>query len=84
MIASGGIRSGLDIARAVVLGATAAGTAGGILRAASTGYAETLAELEHLIYEFKVAMFLTGSRTVRELQRAPYVLTGETRQWLAH
>ncbi len=84
VIASGGIRSGLDIARAVVLGATAAGTAGGILRAASTGYAETLAELEHLIYEFKVAMFLTGSRTVRELQRAPYVLTGETRQWLAH
>ena len=82
VIASGGIRSGLDIARAVVLGASAAGTAGGILRAASTGYDETLAELEHLVYEFKVAMFLTGSRTVRELQRAPFVLTGETRQWL--
>jgi isopentenyl-diphosphate Delta-isomerase len=82
VIASGGIRSGLDIARAIVLGASAAGTAGGILRAASTGYAETKAELEHLVYEFKVAMFLTGSRTVRELQRAPYVLTGETRQWL--
>ncbi|HXQ93975.1 MAG TPA: type 2 isopentenyl-diphosphate Delta-isomerase [Thermoplasmata archaeon] len=82
VIASGGIRSGLDIARAIVLGASAAGTAGGILRAASTGYPETKAELEHLIYEFKVAMFLTGSRTVRELQRSPYVLTGETRQWL--
>ncbi|HEV8050178.1 MAG TPA: type 2 isopentenyl-diphosphate Delta-isomerase [Thermoplasmata archaeon] len=82
VIASGGIRSGLDIARAVVLGATAAGTAGGILRAASTGFAETKTELEHLVYEFKVAMFLTGSRTVRELQRAPYVLTGETREWL--
>jgi isopentenyl-diphosphate delta-isomerase len=82
VIASGGIRSGLDIARAVALGATAAGTAGGILRAASTGFAETQAELEHLVYEFRVAMFLTGSRSVRELQRAPYVVTGETRQWL--
>ncbi|MCI4332672.1 MAG: type 2 isopentenyl-diphosphate Delta-isomerase [Thermoplasmata archaeon] len=82
LIASGGIRSGLDVARAIVLGATAAGTAGGILRAASTGYAETKGELDHLVYEFKVAMFLTGSRTVREMQRAPYVLTGETRQWL--
>jgi isopentenyl-diphosphate Delta-isomerase len=82
LIASGGIRSGLDVARAVVLGATAAGTAGGILRAASTGYQETKAELEILVHEFKVAMFLTGSRTVREMQRAPYVLTGETREWL--
>ncbi len=27
-------------------------------------------------------MFLTGSRTVAELQHAPYVVTGESRQWL--
>jgi isopentenyl-diphosphate delta-isomerase len=82
IVASGGIRSGLDIARAVVLGATAAGTAGGVLRAASTGFDETKAELELLVHEFKVAMFLTGSRTVAEMRKAPYVITGETRQWL--
>ncbi|MCI4321662.1 MAG: type 2 isopentenyl-diphosphate Delta-isomerase [Thermoplasmata archaeon] len=84
VIASGGIRSGLDVARALVLGASAAGTAGGILRAASTGYAETKTELEHIVHELKVAMFLSGCRTVREMQRAPYVLTGETRLWLTH
>ncbi len=82
VIASGGVRSGLDVARAVALGATAAGTAGGVLRAASTGYAETKTELETLVHELKVAMFLTGSRTLADLQKAPYVVTGETRPWL--
>jgi isopentenyl-diphosphate Delta-isomerase len=82
VIASGGIRSGLDVARALTLGATAAGTAGGVLRAASTGYAETRRELEQLIHELKVAMFLTGSRSVEEMRKAPYLVTGETRAWL--
>ena len=82
VIASGGIRSGLDIARAVALGASAAGIAGGILRAAAVSYEETRKELEQLVYELRVAMFLTGSRTVTELRRVPVVITGETRQWL--
>ncbi|MHB8352089.1 MAG: alpha-hydroxy-acid oxidizing protein, partial [Thermoplasmata archaeon] len=83
IIASGGIRSGLDVARAVALGAQAAGTAGGILRAAATSVEATREELEHLIHELKVAMFLTGSRTIGDLGRTRYILTGETRQWLA-
>ena len=82
VIASGGIRSGLDVARAISLGASAAGTAAGILRAASEGYEETRRELDHLVHELKVAMFLTGSRTIAELQHAPHVITGESRQWL--
>jgi len=82
IVASGGIRSGLDIARAVALGATAAGIAGGVLRAAATGYPAARAELEQIIYELKVAMFLTGSRNVDELRRARYTIIGETRQWL--
>ncbi|MCI4319804.1 MAG: type 2 isopentenyl-diphosphate Delta-isomerase [Thermoplasmata archaeon] len=82
VIASGGVRSGLDVARALVLGATAAGIAGGVLRAASTSFEATLTELQDLVHELRVAMFLTGSRTVTELRQAPYVLTGETRQWL--
>lgn len=82
IIASGGIRSGLDVARAVALGAQAAGTAGGILKAASAGPEETRRELEQIVHEFKVAMFLTGSRTVADLAKARYVVTGETRQWL--
>ena len=82
VIASGGIRSGLDVARAVALGARAAGIAGGVLKAASTGYAATVKELGQIIYELRVAMFLTGSRTVDELATVPVVLTGECRQWI--
>jgi isopentenyl-diphosphate Delta-isomerase len=82
IVASGGIRSGLDIARGIALGATAAGIAGGVLRAAATGYKQTRAELEQIIYELKVAMFLTGSRNVEELHRARYTIIGETREWL--
>lgn len=82
VVASGGIRSGLDVARAIALGATAAGTAGGVLRAASTSYEATREELETLVHELKVAMFLTGSKSIRELQAAPYVVTGESRAWL--
>lgn len=82
IVASGGIRSGLDIARALALGATAAGIAGGVLRAAASGRKQAHAELEQLIYELKVAMFLTGSRTVEELRRARYRIIGETREWL--
>jgi isopentenyl-diphosphate Delta-isomerase len=84
VIASGGVRSGLDVARAIALGASAAGTAAGVLRAASEGYSQTRGELEHLVHELKVAMFLTGSRTVAQLQRASHVITGESRQWLVH
>ncbi len=82
VVASGGVRSGLDVARAIALGAHAAGTAGGVLRAASTSFDATRAELETIVHELKVAMFLTGSRTVDELRKAPYVVTGETRAWL--
>ncbi len=82
VIASGGVRTGLDVARALALGAAAAGTAGGMLRAASTGFEETQQELETLVHELKVAMFLTGSRTVEQLHAAPVVITGETRPWL--
>jgi isopentenyl-diphosphate Delta-isomerase len=83
VIASGGVRSGLDVARAIALGATAAGVAGGLLRAAARGAAETRAELEQLVHELKVAMFLTGSRTISDLRQAPYVITGESRPWLS-
>jgi isopentenyl-diphosphate delta-isomerase len=82
VIASGGVRSGLDVARAIALGASAAGIAGGVLRAAATGYEATREELESLVHEFKVAMFLTGSRTLGDLKRARRVVLGETREWL--
>ena len=82
VVASGGVRTGLDVARAIALGASAAGTAAGLLRAAAAGFEQTQQELSTIVHELRVAMFLTGSRTVEELRQAPTVITGETRLWL--
>ncbi|HUJ78074.1 MAG TPA: type 2 isopentenyl-diphosphate Delta-isomerase [Thermoplasmata archaeon] len=82
VVASGGIRSGLDVARAIALGATSAGIAGGVLRAASESAEATTAALRQIVYELKVAMFLTGARTARDLAGIERRVTGETRAWI--
>jgi isopentenyl-diphosphate delta-isomerase len=70
VIASGGLRTGLDLAKAIRLGAAAGAMAGPLLRAAERG-PETLARaLSATLLELRVAMFLTGSRTIAELRAA--------------
>ena len=81
VIASGGIRSGLDAARAIALGASAVGFAGGILKAAATGYPETLEELRLFEEELRTAMFLTGAVNVAQLRKVRKVITGRTAEW---
>ncbi|MDE1879592.1 MAG: type 2 isopentenyl-diphosphate Delta-isomerase [Euryarchaeota archaeon] len=82
VIASGGVRSGLDAARALALGATAVGFAGGILKAASTSYGDTVEELRLFEEELKTAMFLTGAATVVDLKKVRKIVTGQTAMWL--
>lgn len=69
LIASGGVRSGIDIATALALGATAAGIAGPVLRAAARSEDALLNELGALLDELRVALFCTGSITVEALRR---------------
>ncbi|HSR24306.1 MAG TPA: type 2 isopentenyl-diphosphate Delta-isomerase [Candidatus Eisenbacteria bacterium] len=74
VFASGGVRTGLDVAKAVALGADLVGIAGPFLRAASEGEraADDLAvELAEVL---RVAMFCVGAATTRELQRTPRLL----------
>lgn len=83
IIATGGMRSGLDVARAIALGASAGGLAAPALRAQrSGGYEGAVALLERVVASLRTAMLLTGSRTVADLRRAPRVVTGELRLWL--
>jgi isopentenyl-diphosphate Delta-isomerase len=83
VIATGGIRSGLDIARAIALGAKIGGIARPVLQAFNQG-GEAGAEqfLERVENELKTVMLLTGSRTLSHLARAPRVLRGALKEWL--
>ncbi|HRO15815.1 MAG TPA: type 2 isopentenyl-diphosphate Delta-isomerase [Paracoccus sp. (in: a-proteobacteria)] len=70
LIASGGVRDGLDVARALRLGADLAGQAAAALPAARSG-TEALAEhLGDVIRQLRIAMFCTGSADLDSLRRA--------------
>lgn len=82
LIATGGVRSGLDVARALALGATLVGMGFPFLKAASESYEAVCKLLEATVAELKVAMQLSGAATITQLQQVDIVVTGETKNWL--
>ena len=82
VISSGGIRSGLDAAKALALGADMVGIALPALRVAQRGKEAVIELLRGYIAELKAAMFLTGCRRIVDLRRIPLIVEGETREWL--
>ena len=82
LIASGGMLTGLDVAKSIALGAVAGGGAYVILHEAVESAEAVKNVLKLMLEEFKTAMMLTGSSNVEELANADYVVLGETRQWM--
>lgn len=82
VVATGGIRSGLDVARAVSIGASSAGLAGRILPAALEGEEALMLEMGTIIQELKAAMFLVGAKDFEGLSAANALVTGRSREWL--
>ncbi len=82
IIATGGIRTGLDIAKSFALGADLCSAALPFLKPALTqGTARSVVEkITEMGEELKVAMFLTGCRSPADLKEAEVVVTGETRE----
>lgn len=68
VIASGGVRTGLDAARAIAAGATAVAMALPFLRAASDGPAACELEVRCFERELRTAMFLVGATDVAQLR----------------
>jgi isopentenyl-diphosphate delta-isomerase type 2 len=76
ILASGGIRTGIDVAKSLALGAVAAGMALPFIRAVEEGGAQRALELVHRIEAvLRTAMVLTGSPTIDDLRRAPTLLS---------
>jgi isopentenyl-diphosphate delta-isomerase len=83
VVGSGGLRTGLDVARALSLGATLGGMALPWLRSAHEGGAEAARHFaETTIQSLQTACVLTGSRSLEELRDAPVRIGSELQRWL--
>lgn len=71
VIASGGIRHGLDAAKAIRLGATLAGQAASLLGPALQGTEAVIAHAEAFARALRITCLVTGSQDLAELRRAP-------------
>jgi isopentenyl-diphosphate delta-isomerase len=72
IVASGGIRSGIDVAKALALGANAAGIGLPFLAPASRSADAVRELLDEFVTGLRIAMFASGSRTVGALPDALY------------
>ena len=82
VIASGGVRNGLDIAKSIALNASLASLSQPVLEAATKGIKETEELLSCLINELRNVMFLVGAKNLESLANMPAVVTGKTAEWL--
>ncbi|MBL8603704.1 MAG: type 2 isopentenyl-diphosphate Delta-isomerase [Myxococcales bacterium] len=84
VIATGGIFTGGDVAKAIALGAQAAGIARPALKAFKEGGRDGVERFfDEVEAELRAAMLLTGSGDVAALQRCPRVIVGELERWVA-
>jgi isopentenyl-diphosphate Delta-isomerase len=73
IIASGGLRTGIDIAKCIALGAALGGMAGPFLKAAVQSLEMTVQTIQDVQREIQVAMFAAGAGNLEALQQTPLV-----------
>jgi isopentenyl-diphosphate delta-isomerase len=77
IIGSGGVRNGLDAARAIALGADMVGMAQPFLKAAVDSAEAVVEKAAATIRELRIAMFCSGSRSLEALQAVELRRRGE-------
>lgn len=71
VIGSGGVRDGLDVARAIRLGADLAGQAAGVLKAATVSTEAVVDHFQTVVRQLRTVCFCTNSANLAALRRAP-------------
>lgn len=82
IIATGGVRNGIEAAKLLALGADAVGIALPFLKEASKNKNAIFAFIENFKRELRTTMFLVGAQNLQELKNVPLVITGRMRSWL--
>src|SRR5258708_14539769 len=82
VIATGGVRSGLDAAKALALGATVVGVGRPLLQAALEGAAAVDEWVRQFALELRTATFLSGVTRSRDLSKRRPAITGATPDWI--
>jgi isopentenyl-diphosphate Delta-isomerase len=82
VIASGGLRNGTDVAKALALNTSLASISQPILQVAVISAKETEDKLSCLIEELRNSLFLVGAEKLSDLTKIPIVIIGKTGEWL--
>lgn len=82
VIASGGVRSGIDAAKALAVGSSLVGIAYPVLHPAVHGSEEVKKKLRLIIEELRNVMFLVGASSLTKLKKVPVITTGKLSDWL--
>jgi len=82
VVASGGVRTGVDVAKAIALGADLSSLTSPILRPATKDTKEVRKVFQLIIEELRNTMFLVGANSIPKLKETPVVLLGKTAEWL--
>ena len=84
MIVSGGVRTSLDVVKALALGGSAVGMATPILRMLyENDLNDAISWFEGFLHEIKCYMLLAGAPDVKNLAKIPLIINGYSKDWLA-
>jgi isopentenyl-diphosphate delta-isomerase len=83
MMVSGGIRSSLDVIKALALGGVATGMATPIVKMLYENDIDYAVNwFQQFLHEVQCYMLLLGSGNIRELRKTPLIISGHSKEWL--
>jgi isopentenyl-diphosphate delta-isomerase len=83
VVASGGIRSASDLAKAIAMGADLVGITGLFLKILlNEGYEELDRQIARLLYQSQAVFLMTGSKNCAAIRQKPLLIFNRTAEWL--